>query len=113
MKRFLKQNLQIVLPGIDLDSVIGFSYHNLSNYDKALENYVKALIYKPAAGLEIIIQSRLASVYAVKNNPDKAFARLDKAIALGYGNLTELGIQYIFTNRNGFRVIGQCGSNSP
>lgn len=77
---------------------LGISYHNLSNYDKALENYVKALNYKPAAGLEIIIQSRLARVYAIKNNPDNAFASLDKAIALGYSNLTELETQKEFDN---------------
>lgn len=77
---------------------LGFSYHNLSTYDKALENYLKALNYKPSPALETIIQSRLARVYAVKNDPDKAFASLDKAIALGYGNLAELETQKEFEN---------------
>lgn len=77
---------------------LGFSYHNLTNYDKALENYVKALNYKPSPALETIIQSRLARVYAVKHDPDKAFASLDKAITLGYNNLTELETQNEFEN---------------
>lgn len=77
---------------------LGFSYHNLSNYDKALENYVKALNFNPSPALETIIQSRLARVYAVKNDPDKAFASLDKALILGYGNLSELETQKEFEN---------------
>ncbi len=77
---------------------LGFSYHNLSNYDKAIENYLKALNNKPAPSLETIIQSRLARVYAVKHDLDKSFTSLDKGIALGYSNLTELETQKDFEN---------------
>jgi hypothetical protein len=77
---------------------LGFSYHNLSDYNKALENYEKALAAKPATPLEAIIQSRMARVYAVKNNADQAFIRLDNAIVLGYTNLTELETHKEFEN---------------
>lgn len=69
---------------------LGFSYHNLLNYDEALERYTQALNHKPSPVLETIIQSRLARVYALKKNPDKAYEALDKAIALGYRNQQEL-----------------------
>lgn len=69
---------------------LAFSYHNLSNYDKAIENYQKSLTLKPAPALEIIIQSRMMRVYAVKSELDKSFASLDRALALGYTNLSEL-----------------------
>jgi Tetratricopeptide repeat len=69
---------------------LGFSYHNLANYNKALDNYEKALAAKPAPPLEIIIQTRMVKIYAMMKNTDQAFAHLDKAITLGYNNLTEL-----------------------
>ncbi|MFN8335887.1 MAG: tetratricopeptide repeat protein [Cyclobacteriaceae bacterium] len=69
---------------------LGFSYHNLSNYDKALGNYEKALNNKPTPALETVIQSRMVRAYAAKNSLDKSFASLDRAIALGYSNLSEL-----------------------
>lgn len=69
---------------------LGFSYHNLANYNKALDNYERALAAKPAPALEIVIQTRMVRVYAMMKNTDQAFVHLDKAITLGYGNLTEL-----------------------
>lgn len=69
---------------------LGFSYHNLSNYGKALENYQKSLTLKPSPALETIIQSRMMRAYAVSNTLDKSFASLDRALALGYTNLSEL-----------------------
>ena len=77
---------------------LGFSYHSISNYDKALVNYSKSLEYKPNAGLEITIQSRMARVYAVKNDKEKAFISLDRALQLGYVNLSELDTQKEFDN---------------
>jgi len=69
---------------------LGFSYHNLSNYGKALGNYQKSLTLKPSPALETIIQSRMMRAYAVSNALDKSFASLDRALALGYTNLSEL-----------------------
>lgn len=72
---------------------LGFSHHNLLNYEKAEVSYIKALEYKPTPGLEITIHSRLARVYSIKNEPEKAFQSFDKAIQLGYNNITELETQ--------------------
>ncbi len=77
---------------------LGFSYHNLSEYDKALPNYLKSLEQKPAPQVEVVVQTRLARVYAVKHENDMAFKSLDKALALGYSNLSELDTQKEFDN---------------
>lgn len=77
---------------------LGFSYHNMKNYDKALVNYFKAMEQKPNPQLEQIVQSRLAKIYALKNENDKAFASLDKALSLGYTNVVELQSNTDFEN---------------
>ena len=77
---------------------LGFSYHNLSNYDKALPNYLKSLEYKPTPPIETTVQARLARVYSVKKENEKAFQSLDRALQLGYANLTELDTQKDFDN---------------
>ncbi len=77
---------------------LGFSYHNLSNPDKALSNYLKSLAYKPNPSLETIVQSRLARVYSLKNEKDKAFQSFERALQLGYSNLSELDTQKEFDN---------------
>lgn len=77
---------------------LGFSYHNLSNYDRALPNYLKSLEYKPTPPIETTVQSRLARVYSVKKENEKAFQSLDRALQLGYANLTELDTQKEFDN---------------
>jgi len=77
---------------------VGFCYHNLSNYDKALSNYLKSLEYKPTPAIETIVQSRLARVYSVKKENDKSFQSLDRALQLGYANLNELDTQKEFDN---------------
>src|SRR5688500_6317698 len=55
---------------------LGFCYHNLGEYDKALNCYIKSLEYNPAPPLEAIVQSRMARTYALKNQKEKAFASL-------------------------------------
>jgi tetratricopeptide (TPR) repeat protein len=77
---------------------LGFSYHNISNHDKAISCYSKSLEYKPNASLETIVQSRLARVYSLKGESEKAFQSLDRAIQLGYNNLRELDTQKDFDN---------------
>jgi tetratricopeptide (TPR) repeat protein len=85
---------------------LGFSYHNLSKYDKALENYSKSLSYKPNPGLETTVQSRMARIYAVKKDQDKSFESLNRALQLGYANLNELDTQEEFNNiRNDARFV--------
>lgn len=77
---------------------LGFCYHNLLNYDRAITNYLKSLEYKPAPALELIVQSRLARAYSVKNESDNAFKSLDKALQLGYVNLSEIETNSDFDN---------------
>jgi hypothetical protein len=74
------------------------SYHNLKQYDKALVNYQKALEYKPNAQLEQVICSRLARIYAEKNDLDMAFSNLEKALQLGYGATGEMENHEEFEN---------------
>jgi len=69
---------------------LGYCYHNLLDYGKALTSYSKALSCKPTVALETIIQSRLARIYSLKNEPDMAFAALNKAVQLGFVNVGEL-----------------------
>lgn len=95
---------------------LGFSYHSMANYDKALLNYLKAIEYKPAAPLETTIQSRLARVYAFKHESDKAFQSLDRALQLGYSNLNELDTQpeldHIRTDARFKEVIKRANVNA-
>ena len=77
---------------------LGFSYHSLSNFDKALTNYAKSLEYKPTSAIETTVQSRMARVYSVKKENDRAFQSLDRALQLGYANLSELDTQKEFDN---------------
>jgi tetratricopeptide (TPR) repeat protein len=77
---------------------LGFSYHNLSNHDKALMSYLKSIGYKPAPNIETTVQSRMARVYSLKKENDKAFQSLERALQLGYSNLNELDTQRDFDN---------------
>lgn len=79
-------------------SRLGYSYHNISNYDKALFCYLKSLEFKPTPSIESVIQSRLARVYSLKNDSEKAFQSLDKALQLGYSNINELESHNDFNN---------------
>lgn len=69
---------------------LGFCYHNLGDYNKALNSYNKSLEYKPATQLEAIIHSRLARVYALRNEKEKAFNSLENALKAGYKLAGEL-----------------------
>ncbi|HEY0742941.1 MAG TPA: tetratricopeptide repeat protein [Chryseosolibacter sp.] len=77
---------------------LGFSYHNIGQYDKAIANYKKSLENKPAPFLEATVQSRLARIASIRKDADATFAYLDKAIALGYVNFTELETNPDFNN---------------
>lgn len=69
---------------------LGYSYHNLKNYEKAIASYTKALENKPAPMLEATVHARLARIYSVKNEREKAIEYLNKAIERGYLNLQEM-----------------------
>ena len=59
---------------------------------------MKSLEYKPTPPIETTVQSRLARVYSAKKENEKAFQSLDRALQLGYANLTELDTQKEFDN---------------
>ena len=69
---------------------LGFSYHTLGDYGKALANYMRSLEHKPSAQLEMTVRSRMARVYSQRNDMDNAFANLEKALTLGYALVGEL-----------------------
>jgi hypothetical protein len=77
---------------------LGFCYHNIGQIDAAIKDYQVSLDNKPAAFLEQVVQSRLARAYSLKNEMDKSFASLDRALALGYTNVTELETHNDFAN---------------
>lgn len=77
---------------------LAFSYHNLGRYDKAVDNYQKALENKPSPILEAAVHARLARIAAVQKRTDEAFNKLEKALASGYVNLTEIQTSKDFDN---------------
>jgi tetratricopeptide (TPR) repeat protein len=80
---------------------LGFCYHNLGDYDKAITNYSRALEYKPSPPLEATVRSRLARVYSLKKENEKAFVNMDKALNAGYANVSELQDHPDFANIRG------------
>src|SRR5262249_13102432 len=77
---------------------LGYCYHNVGQIDAAIKDYQISLENKPAPFLEQMVQSRLARVYSLKGDMEKLFASLDRALALGYSNTTELEAHGDFTN---------------
>ena len=69
---------------------LGFCNYNLGKYDEALNNYLRSSQNNPSVPLQPILYSRMAKVYAVKNNREKALENLDKAITAGYSNFSEM-----------------------
>jgi len=77
---------------------LGYCYHNLGQTDLAIKNYLISLDHKPAAALEQVVQGRLSRAYSIKNEVNKSFTALDRALALGYAKVTELETHVDFTN---------------
>ena len=77
---------------------LGYSYHNLLDYDKAMECYHRALESNSGPQLEQIVQARMARVYAAQHDLAKSFECLDHAVTLGYVNLSELQNHEEFVN---------------
>ncbi len=69
---------------------LGFSNYHLGNFDKAMWCYNKALSFNPPAGLKASVYSRMARVYALKNENQNAIADIDSAFNSGYTNFQEL-----------------------
>jgi tetratricopeptide (TPR) repeat protein len=69
---------------------LGFAYYNLGNMDEALRNFHRSETTNPPAPMQPYLYSRMAKAFSMKNDYEKAFAYLDKAVAAGYLNLKEL-----------------------
>jgi tetratricopeptide (TPR) repeat protein len=69
---------------------LGYAYHNLQQYDKALANYKKALDTNPPPPVSATLESRLARLSAIRKDTDEALTHLEKAITHGYLNVDEL-----------------------
>ena len=69
---------------------LGFSNYNLGNYDKAMHCYEKALMFNPIPPVKASAYSRIARIYALKNEKQKAVIAIDSAFNSGYVNLTEI-----------------------
>jgi len=68
----------------------GFSSLNLGNYDKALKSFEKALQLNPPPPVKASVYSRMAMVFAIKNQKDEAMTAIDSAYNAGYINIAEL-----------------------
>ena len=77
---------------------LGYCYHNAGQVDLAVKNYLISLDNKPIAGLEQVVQARLARAYSIKNDLDKSFVALNRSLALGYLNIPELETHADFAN---------------
>lgn len=69
---------------------LAYSYQSTGQFDKALQNYSKALENKPSGPLLATIESRMSRIYAIRNDAENAFAHLQKAVTAGYLNIQEL-----------------------
>jgi tetratricopeptide (TPR) repeat protein len=69
---------------------LGFCNLNLQFYDEALRNFKKSLLQHPPASLKAIVYSRMARIFALKNEKEESFRSLDSAVAYAYFNLKEM-----------------------
>jgi tetratricopeptide (TPR) repeat protein len=77
---------------------IGYSYHNLKNYQTASKFYKIALTKNSPQQLLPFIYSRLARSYSLMNEKKLALESFDKAISTGYINVGELKEHKDFDN---------------
>jgi hypothetical protein len=76
---------------------LGFTYYNLGKTDDALINYKKSEATNPPPAMLPYLFSRMAKVYSIKNEREKALEYLNKAVNSGYINLKELDTAQEFT----------------
>jgi len=89
------KNSSLIVPSW---SRLGFSNYNLGNYDEAMQAYQKVLTMNAPAVFRGITFSRMAKVYAIRNDKQNAIAMLDSAINNGYSNLGEMDTLKAFDN---------------
>jgi tetratricopeptide (TPR) repeat protein len=69
---------------------LGYCYHNTGKYIDALKCYEQSLANNPGKILKQFVESRMARIYSIRNDNNKAFEHLQKSVTLGYNNLSEL-----------------------
>jgi len=69
---------------------LGFCNQSLGSYDEALKDYKKSESNNPPAALQPILYSRMAMAYGFKGDKQNAVGYMDKAIAAGYANFTDM-----------------------
>jgi len=82
-------------------SRVGYCYHQLGSYQKALESYKKSEANNPSGVLQPILFERFAKTYLSLNDEPDAYVYLDKAVDAGY-----LGMLDLDTAKE-FKVIGE------
>lgn len=65
---------------------LGFSYHSLGEYEKAIEAYTKAV----EIGNNPVAMYNLACAYSKSGNKDKAFEWLETSVSKGFAQLEQL-----------------------
>lgn len=102
---------------------LAFSGYNVGDYDNALKGYAKALSLNPSAPLKASVYSRMAMIYAVKKENQKAITAIDSAYNNGYVNLKEMDSLKAFSNirndaafinirNNMYNALYPCMSNA-
>lgn len=69
---------------------LAFSYYNLGETDDAIKYYQKSEATNPPMPMQPYLYSRMAKAYGIKNDKEKTFEYLNKAVNAGYFNLKEL-----------------------
>jgi tetratricopeptide (TPR) repeat protein len=80
---------------------LAFSNYNLGNNDEALKGFQKSLAYDPIPPVKASALSRMARVYALRNEIQKAITALDSAVSAGYINISEVDSLKDFTSLRG------------
>lgn len=73
-----------------VSSGLGFCYHNLTQYNKAVQTYLTVLQNNKDQELSKTTLIRLARSYALLKENDHAFSSINKALDLGYRKAGEL-----------------------
>lgn len=68
----------------------GYSLHQTGNLDDAIQAYKTSLEHAPAPVLKLTLESRLARIYALKNDTEQSLGWLTRAVASGYNNTYEM-----------------------
>lgn len=69
---------------------LGYANYNLGDYDNALNSYKKSAANNPPRPLQPILFSRMATVYAIKNDKQAVLDNMEKALNAGYFNFSEM-----------------------